>query len=393
MATASMAEKFDGDHGRYGGLNSPIAALQTIAGDRTPAGRRRLADAIGEFYVATGTDLSEREQVLAVDILLHILHDAEIEVRQALAERLADEPNAPHGLIVMLANDAIEIARPVLLRSLKLTDADLIAIARRQGDAHRIVVATRPRVSGPVGEALVETGGLAAIEALLHNPGAELTETALTRLIAAARRMPPLRRPLLSRAELTPDLAAHLYWSVSMELRRYILQRFTLPHRVLDAALEATIRELVDTTRLDAALTPEQGELVEHLGSDGAIRPALLIHTLRLGQIGLFTALFGRLAGLSTGTVTDMMAAPGGDALTIACRATGMEKGSFASIFLLSRAARPGEQIVDPRELTRMLALFDRVTVEGAGTVLESWRRAPEGVRAFAERRTGRGNA
>jgi uncharacterized protein (DUF2336 family) len=116
---------------------------------------------------------------------------------------------------------------------------------------------------------------------------------------------------------------------------------------------------------------------VERLAEAGAITPPILIQTLRLGQIDLFKALFGRIAGLGPETMHLLIAESGGEALTLACRAMRIDKGFFASIFLLSRAARPGEQIVDPRELSRVLALYDRVTPEAALPILQSWRLNP----------------
>jgi hypothetical protein len=53
-------------------------------------------------------------------------------------------------------------------------------------------------------------------------------------------------------------------------------------------------------------------------------------------------------------------------------------KPDFASIFLLSRSARPGDKVVDPSELTRVLDLFDRIKLESAKKVVEHWRLDPD---------------
>lgn len=154
-----------------GGTMAHLAKLFEMARDRTPAGRRVLADKVGDFYFA-GHDLSKREVDLVVDILRQVIRDAEMDVRLGLAQRLAVHDQAPHDLIVLLANDRIEIAEPVLLHSGVLQDADLIDIILRHADAHQIAVAKRPAVSAPVADALVEMGSVQVAETLLGNRGA-----------------------------------------------------------------------------------------------------------------------------------------------------------------------------------------------------------------------------
>ena len=92
-----------------GGTMAHLAKLFDMARDRSPAGRRALADRVGDFYFA-GHNLSKRERDLVVDILRQVIRDAEMDVRLGLAERLAVHEQAPHDLIVTLANDRIEIA-------------------------------------------------------------------------------------------------------------------------------------------------------------------------------------------------------------------------------------------------------------------------------------------
>ncbi|EWY42884.1 hypothetical protein N825_02635 [Skermanella stibiiresistens SB22] len=369
-----------------------LADLFDMARDRSQTGRRALADKVGDFYFSEH-DLTDRERDIVVDILRQVLRDAEMDVRRALSERLASHPGAPRDLIVMLANDQVEIAGPILLRSEVLEDEDLIAVVQAHAEAHQLLIASRSRVNPPVCDALIETGNMRVAETLLGNLNASLSGKAMIRLTSVARRVPPLRQPLLGRPELTPELATRIYWLVSQELRRTILDRFKISKTQLDAALQATVQDLIDGTRGRTSLTADQLETVERMAEAGAITPQLLIQTLRLGQIDLFKALFGRIAGLSPESMHQLIAETGGEALTLACRALRIDKGFFASIFLLSRAARPGEQIVDPRELSRVLALYDRVTPESALPILQGWRQNATGIHLMPQRRRERPDA
>jgi hypothetical protein len=79
---------------------------------------------------------------------------------------------------------------------------------------------------------------------------------------------------------------------------------------------------------------------------------------------------------------------PGGEGLAIACRAVDISKVDFASIFLLSRSARPGDKIVDPSELTRVLDLYDRIKLDTAHKVVEHWRLDPDYLFALKQLNT-----
>ena len=81
-----------------------LHGLLILAQDKRPDARAHLAVRMGDMIL--GTDLgsmSARERELAEEILQRLLHDLEMPIRRALAERLAAEGVAPRRLIVQLA--------------------------------------------------------------------------------------------------------------------------------------------------------------------------------------------------------------------------------------------------------------------------------------------------
>src|SRR5689334_18065481 len=118
---------------------SPKGAIFVALGSGSSSDLSRLAEAasgpknrLDEIYLAVaalverqGAAFSAQERSLATDILKRLSKDVEMEIRIRLAERLADDPVAPSELIFLLADDRIEVARPVLARSPVLTESDL----------------------------------------------------------------------------------------------------------------------------------------------------------------------------------------------------------------------------------------------------------------------------
>ena len=55
-----------------------------------------------------------------------------------------------------------------------------------------------------------------------------------------------------------------------------------------------------------------------------------------------------------------------------------LTKPDFGSLFLLSRAARPGDKTVDPNEVARVMKFFDRLRLDTAKKVVDRWKLDPD---------------
>ena len=353
--------------------------LLEMARDRSSASRARIMETIGEFVVDGGPAPSERELELATDILRQLLREAEMSVRRKLAERLATEPAAPAALLVQLANDAAEVARPVLLESFVLRDADLLEIIEHQTLQHRLAISMRRQVSEEVTASLVEAGETEVARALLDNPGARFSHASFEKLVEKSRQERQLQEPLIHRVDLDPALATRMYAWVSEALRRYIVRHFDVDPELLDAAVRDSLESAAAEQRREqsapSSLTPALDEAY-------AEDPGVLINLLRAGEVGLFEAMFARITGLQPRLARRAVYEPGGRALAVACRASGIEKPIFAAIFLLARRARPGDKTVDPRELPSVLAFFDSLDASTAKRTLDHLKTAAD--RRFA---------
>ncbi|MDJ0948139.1 MAG: DUF2336 domain-containing protein [Alphaproteobacteria bacterium] len=354
-------------------------ALLALARDKSSQGRAALLRQVGDLFGGTSRELTEGERSLMEDILVRLVNDVEQSVKAALADRLADVPQAPRGLILALANDEFRVAYPILKRSSLLQDPDLIEIIHHRTRQHMLSIAMRDEVSEAVSDELVERGDTSVVRTLLENTGAHISEPALEFLVEQSQTIGAYREPLVRREELPADLAARMYAVVSASLREYILVNFEIEAPVLDANLGPTAEQLMDEIRERSRLgQPRPVELAELLAHANALSPRFLIDLLREGEVALFEGLLAEMAGLPLKQIRRFIYEPGGQALAIACKSAGVAKADFASILLLSRQARPGDKSVDPQELPRALALFDRVKEKVALYVVQRWRMDPD---------------
>jgi uncharacterized protein (DUF2336 family) len=351
--------------------------LLALARDKSIEGRKRLVAVVADLLSERETVITAQERALMTDILTKLIREVATPVRRALSERLAEAGNVPHEIIVALANDEIDVAAPILLKSDALLDVELIEIVRHRSLDHQLAVAMRRAVSEPVSDALVETGNTDVIKTLLENPNARISEATMAYLVDRSKMVDSFQEPILRRRDLSPTLAKKMYFWVSAALRQYIVETFDVDVTELDDTIESVTTEAVrqieeegDTSESSAPMV-----LARRIAEANQVTPQLLLQTLKQGEIPLFEALLAQLSRLRLPLIRRFLFEPGGEGLAIVCKAADIEKSLFASIFLLSRRARPGERAMDPRELSRVLALYDRITPDAANFVVARWRR------------------
>lgn len=364
-----------------------VDELLRLARDKSIEGRKTLVATISDLFGEREGVLTERERALMTDILNKLVNDFEMTIRRELSERLADEPKAPPDLMRILANDAIEVARPVLMRSELLRDAELIEVIRHRTRQHQLAIALRRQVSEAVSDALVETGDEDVIHTLLENSGAHISQATMEYLVDQAQRVDSFQEPLVKRQDLGNHLARRLMWHVSAALRSRILETYDIPETELDDALEDVtaniVRPLTGPRTYGAAGSDSAWRLAERIAQQSEIDPQLMIKVLRRGEIPLFEALFGYFAGLHPPHLQRIIYETNGKGLAIVCRARNVDKASFAPIYLLSRKGRPGEHEVDPAEVSRVMRFFESVNPADARRALQRWQRNPEYLEAI----------
>jgi uncharacterized protein (DUF2336 family) len=355
-----------------------LHSLLRLALDKSIEGREQLTARIAQLSLEREHMLSDQERDLIFEILDKLIHEFEVPIRKRLADRLSRNPAAPRALLVALANDEFAVAQPVLLRSTLLSDEELISIIHHRSRQHQIAIARRRDLSETVSEELVGTQDNDVITALLENTSARISKATLTYLTEQAQHIDSYQEPLVRRQDLTNDLAMRLYWVVAANLRAEILESYDIHPTSLDDALENAVMEMAAENSNDGSnLERSAAELARSMAREHPVNAAMLIKTLRQGQVPLFEALFEEWSGIAMPRRAEILYGPGGEGLAIAAQALGVSKQDFATLFLLSRSAGSGGQKTSPGDLARATRLFDKTKREDAQHVLRSWQRAP----------------
>jgi uncharacterized protein (DUF2336 family) len=166
--------------------------------ERCAATLRRVTD-----LFLNGASHFNPNQIELFDIVLARLVTAiETRARAELSERLADVPQAPSGVMRTLAHDEIVVARPVLERSTKLTDQDLVSVALSKGRDHMLAMAERRDLSETVTDVLITHGDRVVTHAVAGNRTARFSNLGLDRLVEKATADEALQALLQQRIDM-----------------------------------------------------------------------------------------------------------------------------------------------------------------------------------------------
>ena len=346
--------------------------LYATAGDERPAARADLTGAVAQLV---DVSLSAREQEILADVLIALMRQAEFDLRCALSERLSVMDNVPLRLVLFLANDEIEIAKPVLRNSVVLSDVDLIYIIKSQGPEYWHAIAAREQLSAGVVDALADTGDAGTAVVLAGNDRAVLTEHALKILAEMARTNEEVARPLLGRPELPVAVARELYAHVGTQLKAHI--RAYYGEEAAAPLVKVFDDVFVDFVQSDSHAKSEffptrtMVEAAERYAMAGLLNMNLVMDTIKRGQVPSFIALFAKYSGLPIARIHDMLMQACPKGMAIACRAFGVQKGDFSTIYIMTHRMRSSGRMVNHRDMLDALEYFDKIRPESAMRIVQ----------------------
>jgi len=324
-----------------------------------PEGTRRedIYLAVASLFQAQAPALSARERALMRDILKRLTRDVEMAIRIGLAERLADDPDAPIDLITLLCDDTIEVARPVILRSRRLGDQDILAFVGEASSAHQAACAERPEIGEPVCDVLAKSDSESVLVALVRNATARIAPGTFATLVAKSRQIATLQEPLVQRKDLPTPLATQMCEWVSDALKSRIAETHPFAY---EAFAHAAGQAQQSVQAAAAARSPEgPRKLVEKLAAAGQLKAGFLLRVLHQGQMDLFELAFARLLDISIEDMRRVLYEAGARPVALACRAVGIDRCVFATVFNLSRGARRLQARLTAAEKAEVERVFD----------------------------------
>ncbi len=344
--------------------------LYGLARDKNPASRAKLASTISNLLQM---DVSPRESEMVADVLVELLRQAERDIRKALAEHLAVMDHVPLRLVLQLANDEIDIAKPVLKDSKVLGDMDLIYIIKAKSSEYWRVIATRKQMGDRVVDMLADTGDYETALNLVQNSDIRLSEHASLQISDMAQNHEDLALPLLRRQDISREVVSRLYEFVGEEIKQFIVQNYEVDAGKILQTVDNMVLEFRDGSD-SSEFRPEDHMVgaARSFKQKGKLDTKLMIATLRRGQFRSFVAQFSVFANLDLKTTAQILMQSHGQGLAIACKAYEISKEDFVSLFLLTNQFRNQGRMVNTQEMAKAVSYYTRIETSVAQQIIRN---------------------
>jgi len=361
-----------------------FASFRVLNGDDNHTEREQLFRNMAQLFSYV-SDRCDDEQVAQYDeVLCQLAELVEVEARAHVAKLLAPLERAPGTVVVKLANDLIEVAKPLLEFSTVLSDDDLIDIINNQSEAHRVAIASRNSVTERVGEAIVAHGDKPSVVRLVRNSNAEFDKETLEKLVERATKDAEIATDLRGRSEIDWKSLRGEIDSVASK----VLETLGSVDRGFDPVAAGKVNAVVyNRMRNRAGFSATEWKVaynqVKALSDRKQLNERALARFARFGYGHHAAAALSVILKVSPEVFVKWLASQDYVAITVALKAAGLSPDLFEAIV----ATLPWRDLPNQPEKTMVLSRFVAIDKDEAVDIFELWRAHSFRKRAVSEER------
>ncbi len=350
---------------------SLIEDLERALAGGSNAQRVEMLSRITDLFM-TGANRYSVEQVDLFDEVIAKLATAiEAKARAKLSIRLADVPTAPAGVVRMLAfDDDIEVARPVLKKSERLAESDLLENATSKGQGHLAAISERSSLTEAVTDVLVTRGDRAVVHTVAKNAGARFSDAGFRMLVKRSSTDDALALQVGGRRDLPRQHFLRLLEQASATVRT----RLAAENPNAAAAVEGVLTEVVGGirthTRKVSSNYAEAAKAVEQLKLAGRLGEAEVYKFAREGRFEEAAVALSMLCGIELDAVERALHDRGHEITLILAKLAGFSSTSAKALLLLKTADRG----ISAQDLDNALRTYEKLQPDTARRVLGFYR-------------------
>lgn len=302
--------------------NSQLAALEKALQSGSPEMRVEALRRITGLFLDDSDHLSEKQIAVFDDLLVHLIERVESRALVQLAKALAPIDNAPIEATRQLSrHDEIEVAGPVLMLSSRLTESDLVEVAKSKGQGHLLAMSQRASLSEAVTDALVARGDGDVFVSLAKNSQARFSESGYATLVERSQHDPSLAENLSLRLDISLELLKRLL-SRATDLVRSRLLAIAAPEN--KEKVQAALASVVDEIQKEAAGPRDYkraNSKVFELNRLGKLNDQALAEFVQNKMYEEMAATIALFCGTKSEVIDSLLKSASSDGIIIACKA------------------------------------------------------------------------
>jgi uncharacterized protein (DUF2336 family) len=350
---------------------SLIDELERALSNGNDAQRNEMLGRITDLFLAGASRYSVEQIGLFDEVISKLATAIEVKARAKLSIRLADIATAPAGVVRMLAfDDEIDVARPVLRDSERLTDPDLVANASSKSQQHLAAISERKSLSEAVTDVLVSRGNRDVVHSVVRNAGARFSDAAFRMLVKRSSGDDALAMHVGAR----PDLPRQHFLRLLEQASATVRGRLAAENPAAAAAVEGVLSEVVggirsETRKISSQYATAAAE-VGKLKQDGHLGEAEVYKFARENRFEESAVSLSMMCGVELDAVERALHDRGHEIALILAKLAGFSSTTAKAILLLKTADRG----ISAQDLDNALRTYEKLQIETARRVLGFYR-------------------
>jgi uncharacterized protein (DUF2336 family) len=348
---------------------SLLNALEDVVQNGSASRRAEMLQQITDLFV-NGAEMFNDEHVqLFDDVFKRLIAEIEEKARVQLSVQLADVENAPPEVVRRLAqDDNISVAGPVLQRSGRLEETDLLDLAKSKGQAHLLAIANRDEIGDAVTDVIVRRGDRDVVRNVAANPGARLSRAGYATLVKRAETDGVLAEKVGQRADVPTETFQKLLSQATEVVQKRLLATAAPETQAEIRRVLAAVSSEVESTGAPRDYSAAR-TTVQDLQRRSKLNEDLLVAFAEQGRFEETVVGLALVCKLPFEIVERIMASDRTDPVLIMCKGAGFGWPTAHAILKI-RAKGNG---IASHSLGSAHRNFERLSVATAHRVIKFW--------------------
>jgi uncharacterized protein (DUF2336 family) len=350
---------------------SLIDELEAALAGGSDAQRAEMLSRITDLFLTGADRFSEAQIGLFDEVIAKLAVAIEAKARAKLSIRLAEVPSAPPGVVRMLAfDDDIDVARPMLRKSERLEESDLVATANSKSQQHLAAISERRSLSEAVTDVLVTRGDREVVQSVVKNAGARFSDAGFRMLVKRSSSDETLAVQVGARRDLPRQHFLQLLEQASATVRA----RLAAENPAAAAAVEGVLSEVIggirnETRRISSQYAAAIADMQQRKKA-GRLDEAEVYRFARESRFEEVAVALSMMVGVELDAVERALQDRGHEIALILAKLAGFSSTTAKAILLLKTANRG----ISAQDLDTALRTYEKLQIETARRVLGFYR-------------------
>jgi uncharacterized protein (DUF2336 family) len=319
-----------------------IAELDGAVMGGSPERRVQILRQVTDLFLSDADRLNETQIDVFDDVLVRLIERVEARTLAHLSDTLSEIDMAPREAVRRLAfHDDALVAAPVLTKSSRLSERDLIEIANTRDQQHLLAISGRETLNEALTDVLIRRGDADVSNALAQNLGARFSENGYATLVENAERDEGLTEALGLRLDIPAKLLRELLAKATDAVKARLLKAASPAMQEKIQAAIAVIAEqigVVPPKQID--YTGAQNEVVA-LNRAGKLNDSMVNQFAVGREYTNVVAALSFMATVKIEAIEPLINSDRLDGLIVACRAARLSWSTTTMIIRNRPGCRP----------------------------------------------------